>query len=80
MTFASGDQQKYREGLPELQNEVREKFPGVEKFSAATLEQQDELLQSMDVQTQPKKVARRRSLESAQTFLKRCASRPSRDF
>jgi gluconate 2-dehydrogenase gamma chain len=67
MTFAIGDQQKYREGLPDLQSAVREKFPGVAKFSAATPEQQDELLQSMDA-TQPKKVARRRNLESAQTF------------
>jgi gluconate 2-dehydrogenase gamma chain len=67
MTFAIGDQQKYREGLPELERAVREKFPGVAKFSAATPEQQDELLQSMDA-TQPKKVARRRNLESAQTF------------
>lgn len=67
VTFASGDQQKYRDGLPELQSEVREKFAGVEKFSAATPEQQDELLQSMDA-PQPKKVARRRSLGSAQTF------------
>jgi gluconate 2-dehydrogenase gamma chain len=67
VTFANGDQQKYREGMPELQSEVREKFPGVEKFSAATREQQDELLQAMDA-TQPKKVARRRNLESAQTF------------
>jgi gluconate 2-dehydrogenase gamma chain len=67
VTFASGDQQKYREGLPELQAEVRAKFPGVEKFSEASVEQQDELLQAMDA-TQPKKVARRRNLESAQTF------------
>ena len=67
MTFAIGDQQKYREGLPELQSAVREKFPGVAKFSATTPEQQDELLQSMDA-TQPKKVARRRNLESSQTF------------
>ena len=67
VTFASGDQQKYREGLPELQSALHEKFPGVEKFSAATVEQQDELLQAMDA-TQPIKVARRRNLASAQTF------------
>src|SRR6202171_1152354 len=41
VTFASGDQQKYRDGLVELQSQVREKFPGVEKFSALTPEQQD---------------------------------------
>src|ERR1700731_3242656 len=50
VTFASGDQQKYREGLPELQSQVREMFPGVERFSAATAEQQDELLHVMEPQ------------------------------
>ncbi len=67
VTFASGDQQKYRKGLPELQSALREKFPGVAKFSSATPEQQDEILQAMDA-TQPQKVARRRNLQSAQTF------------
>jgi gluconate 2-dehydrogenase gamma chain len=70
VTFASGDQQKYREGLRELQSLVREKFPGVEKFSAATMEQQDELLHTMEAsQTQTERAPRRRSLKSAQTFL-----------
>jgi gluconate 2-dehydrogenase gamma chain len=68
VTFASGDQQKYRVGLPELQSLVREKFPGVEKFSAATVEQQDELLHTMEA-SQTEKPLRRRSLHSAQTFL-----------
>jgi gluconate 2-dehydrogenase gamma chain len=67
MTFASGDQQKYRDGLPELQSALKEKFPGVDKFSAATMEQQDELLRTIDA-SQPQKVARRRGLGSAQTF------------
>src|SRR6202011_1139359 len=44
VTFASGDQQKYRNGLVDLQSHVKEKFPGMEKFSSATPEQQDELL------------------------------------
>jgi gluconate 2-dehydrogenase gamma chain len=47
-TFAIGDQKTYREGLPGLQARVREVFPGVEKFSAATPEQQDEVLRSID--------------------------------
>ena len=68
VTFASGDQQKYRDGLPELQSQVREKFPGVKKFSAATVEQQDELLHTMEA-SQTEKPPRRRSLHSAQTFL-----------
>jgi gluconate 2-dehydrogenase gamma chain len=67
VTFGSGDQQKYREGLPELQSQVREKFPGVEKFSALTPEQQDELLHSIEA-SQAEQVPGRR-LNTAQTFL-----------
>ncbi len=47
-TFASDDQKTYKEGLPELQARVRELFPAVERFSAATPEQQDEVLRSLD--------------------------------
>ena len=32
-TFATEDQKTYREGLPEMQARVGEKFPGVAKFS-----------------------------------------------
>src|SRR5450631_905465 len=67
VTFASGDQQKYRDGLPELQNEVREKFPGVTKFSAASTQQQDEMLHIMDA-ANDKIVSRRRNVNSAKTF------------
>jgi len=49
VTFASEDQQKYRDGLRELQSLLRKKFPDVEKFSAATIEQQDEILRAMDM-------------------------------
>jgi gluconate 2-dehydrogenase gamma chain len=68
VTFASGDQQKYRDGLVELQSAVREKLPGVEKFSAATAEQQDELLHTMEA-SQTEKASRRRRVNSGQTFL-----------
>lgn len=68
VTFASDDQQKYRDGLPELQSQVRAKFPDVEKFSALTPEQQDELLHAVEP-TPDEKAPRRRSLNSAQTFL-----------
>ena len=51
-TFASDDQSAYREGLPQLQARVQEIFPGVQKFSAATPEQQDEILHSFDQNTQ----------------------------
>jgi gluconate 2-dehydrogenase gamma chain len=68
VTFASGDQQKYRDGLSELQTQVRERFPGVEKFSAATVEQQDELLHAMEP-SQDETAPRRRRVTTAQTFL-----------
>jgi gluconate 2-dehydrogenase subunit 3-like protein len=47
-TFASDYQKTFNEGLPELQARVREIFPHVEKFSAATPEQQDAILHSLD--------------------------------
>ena len=47
-TFAVEDQKTYREGLPELQARVREMFPGTNKFSGLTAEQQDEVLHSID--------------------------------
>ena len=47
-TFAADDQKTYREGLPEMQARTREIFPTLEKFSAATPEQQDEILHSFD--------------------------------
>jgi gluconate 2-dehydrogenase gamma chain len=51
-TFASDDQNAYREGLLQLQARIQEVFPGVQKFSAATPEQQDEILRSFDQNTQ----------------------------
>src|SRR5271155_2731523 len=51
VTFAKEDQKTYAQGLPELQARVREMFPGVEHFSAATPEQQDQILQSLDEQS-----------------------------
>jgi len=47
-TFASDDQKIYVEGLPKLQDRVRELLPGVDRFSAATPEQQDQVLTSLD--------------------------------
>ncbi|MCU1242868.1 MAG: hypothetical protein JWO71_3594 [Candidatus Acidoferrum typicum] len=49
-TFAVDDQQSYRDGLASLQARVHELFPDVEKFSAATPEQQDQILHSFDDQ------------------------------
>jgi gluconate 2-dehydrogenase gamma chain len=47
-TFAVDDQKTYREGLPEMQARVNELFPSILRFSAATPEQQDEVLHSFD--------------------------------
>ncbi len=52
-TFAVDDQKTYREGLPDLQAKLRVMFPAVATFSRATLEQQDQLLHSVDEQTGP---------------------------
>src|SRR5260370_8414425 len=52
-TFAVDDQKTYREGLPDLQAKLRVMFPAVAMFSRATLEQQDQLLHSVDEQTGP---------------------------
>ena len=48
VTFAIDDQKTYKEGLPALQSRVRELFTGVDKFSSASAEQQDEILRSID--------------------------------
>jgi Gluconate 2-dehydrogenase subunit 3 len=50
-TFAIDNQKVYREGLPEMQARTHELFPALDKFSAATPEQQDEVLHSFDEQT-----------------------------
>jgi gluconate 2-dehydrogenase gamma chain len=47
-TFASDDRELYIEGMAEVQARTHEMFPGIEKFSAATAEQQDEILRSLD--------------------------------
>ena len=48
VTFSVEDQKTYREGLPELQKRVTELFPGVALFSAATPDQQEAVLESLD--------------------------------
>jgi gluconate 2-dehydrogenase gamma chain len=67
-TFAADDQKTYGEGLPELQAQVSEMFPGVAKFSALTPEQQDEVLHSFDEITEsPRRTFRPRP--GAQNFV-----------
>jgi gluconate 2-dehydrogenase gamma chain len=68
-TFAIDDQKSYREGLPEMQARTREIFPAVDKFSAATPEQQDEILHSFDEPTDAKPIRRANRMHpAAKTF------------
>ena len=48
VTFSAGDQKTYREGLPGIQNRLKELFPSATLFSAATPEQQQSVLESLD--------------------------------
>jgi len=48
VTFASDDQKTYREGLPGIQKRLKELFPAAASFSAATPEQQEAVLESLD--------------------------------
>ena len=69
VTFAKDDQKIYAEGLPELQAKVRELFPSIAKFAAATPEQQDQILQSLDEQSAAATGSRRsRRGAAAQSF------------
>jgi gluconate 2-dehydrogenase gamma chain len=55
-SFASDSRTLYQDGLADLQDRVRETFPGIEKFSSAAPEQQDAILQALDVDpTAPKR-------------------------
>jgi gluconate 2-dehydrogenase gamma chain len=47
VTFAADSQKDYREGIVEVQEIVAKRFPGVTKFSAATPEQQDAVLEEL---------------------------------
>jgi gluconate 2-dehydrogenase gamma chain len=66
-TFAIDDQKTYRDGLPEMEARTREIFPAGEKFSAATPEQQDEILHSFD-EKQPADRRPYRPRAAAQSF------------
>jgi len=68
VTFAKDNQKLYAEGLPELQARAREMFPALEKFSAATPEQQDEILKSLDAQSSAGRGRSARRRAAAQSF------------
>jgi gluconate 2-dehydrogenase gamma chain len=71
VSFAKEDQKTYAGGLPELEAKVREMFPGMEKFSGATPEQQDQILQSLEEQStgaagpSPRRIAAQAFFETA---------------
>lgn len=69
VTFADGDQKKYRDGLPQLQTDFRKKYPGIAKFSAATNEQQDEYLRDFEAAQKKEAARRRRGNPAEQPFL-----------
>lgn len=60
VTFASDSQSAYREGLEEIQAILAEKFPGTKKFSAATPDQQDAVLEALS-SSKPRITASRRN-------------------
>jgi Gluconate 2-dehydrogenase subunit 3 len=68
VTFAKENQTAYRDGLPSLQARVRELFPGADKFSVATPEQQDKILESLDEQSARKGRNPFRPLAGAKSF------------
>lgn len=68
VTFAKDNQKLYAEGLPGLQARAREMFPALEKFSAATPEQQDEILKSLDAQSSAGRGRSARRRAAAQSF------------
>ncbi len=48
VTFSADDQKTYRQGIPEVQKRLHELFPEASLFSAATAEQQEAVLESLD--------------------------------
>lgn len=68
VTFFSDNQKVIRDGLPDLQARVTELFPGTTRFSAATPEQQDQVLQSLDDQQASTGRRGLRSRQAARSF------------
>jgi gluconate 2-dehydrogenase gamma chain len=68
VTFAFDSQKAYRAGLPELQEIVGKKFPGVKKFSAASPEQQDAVLEELSIDRAAIKMRRNSRGAASQPF------------
>lgn len=64
-TFAADDQKTYREGLPAVQARTRELFATIPRFSAASPEQQDQVLRSFDEPAGSSRSPRRRIANSS---------------
>lgn len=60
VTFATDSQATYQEGLADVRALLGEKFPGIKKFSAASPEQQDAVLEALS-NSKPKVTASRRN-------------------
>jgi gluconate 2-dehydrogenase gamma chain len=58
VTFASDSQSTYRDGLAHVQETLTAKFPGIKKFSVASPEQQDSVLDALSRETTPPKTRR----------------------
>ena len=68
ITFAKDNQKEYAEGLLAWQARAHEMFPGVTKFSAATPEQQDQILESLEAQSGGEGRRPFRPIPGAQSF------------
>jgi gluconate 2-dehydrogenase gamma chain len=67
-TIAAEQQPVYRNGLAEFQEDIRNMFPGIDKFSAASWQQQDEFLRAVDVPPEVTGRRQRYSKSSADFF------------
>jgi hypothetical protein len=67
MTIAVDARAIYREGLVQFQEDIHEMFPGIDKFSAASIAQRDQFLQSQDNPSTPRS-RRNRSAPGARPF------------
>lgn len=68
VTFAKSTQKTFLDGLNDLQSLVAEMFPGTIIFSAATPEQQDQILQSLDEQSSASSARSRRFRPAGASF------------
>jgi gluconate 2-dehydrogenase gamma chain len=68
MTIAADQQPAYRDGLLQVQTSVRAMFPGLQKFSAASPDQQDQFLTTLDEPIVPAGRQRRAPIAGATFF------------